>query len=167
MHQVIVKSGKRKIKVHSEKFFRLARLAKIANISSSLKNFTPFHRKSNQHSHLSLLFLNQGLSSKEQNLLRSYLKLLGIHLTHFPCNYLSGSFLRTSQSPSIKSSLHGNILCMHALTSQQEAQDSIYLFYQAIQDTIALSSGSLDFYEKSLFSSSVKLASQESINTLK
>lgn len=93
-----------RINVHSDKFLRLARIAKIANISSSLKKFSPFRTKKNisfdnkykkingchlvgGRANLSLLFLNQGLSSKEQNLLRCNLKLLGINLTQIPLHY--------------------------------------------------------------------------------
>ncbi len=88
-----------KIDVHSNKFIRLARSAKLANLSF-LKDFTFF--KDINHNSLSshvlptsaclssqnlLLFLNQGLSAKELTKLRFNLKNLGISFTHIPTRF--------------------------------------------------------------------------------
>jgi hypothetical protein len=86
--------------VHSTKYIRYARSAKLANLSSFLKGFTYFKNINNQITleknylnynknlkSMSLLFLNQGLSSKELNKLRSNLKNVGITLTHLPTRF--------------------------------------------------------------------------------
>jgi hypothetical protein len=88
-----------KIDVHSHKFIRLARSAKLANLSF-LKDFTFFkdNNSSSLSSHVSpssaclssqnlLLFLNQGLSAKELTKLRFNLKNLGISFTHIPTRF--------------------------------------------------------------------------------
>ncbi len=100
-----------KIDVHSNKFIRLARSAKLANLSF-LKDFTFF--KDINHNSLSshvlptsaclssqnlLLFLNQGLSAKELTKLRFNLKNLGISFTHIPTRFWSNSFVRFNNFP--------------------------------------------------------------------
>ncbi len=107
-----------KIDVHSHKFIRLARSAKLANLSF-LKDFTFFkdNNSSSLSSHVSpssaclssqnlLLFLNQGLSAKELTKLRFNLKNLGISFTHIPTRFWSNSFVRFNNfSASSKTSL--------------------------------------------------------------
>lgn len=103
---LVLFNGLVKIDVHSHKFIRLARSAKLANLSF-LKDFTFFkdHNSSSLFSHVLssracfssqnlLLFLNQGLSAKELTLLRFNLKNLGISFTHIPTRFWSNSFVR-------------------------------------------------------------------------
>ena len=96
-------NGLAKTDVHSHKFIRLARSAKLSNLSF-LKDFTFFkdNKPSSLSSHVSpfrfetraclssqnlLLFLNQGLSAKELTKLRFNLKILGISFTHIPTRF--------------------------------------------------------------------------------
>lgn len=106
-----------KIDIHSHKFIRLARSAKLANLSF-LKDFTffkEFNAISLNEKNLSfnvlpksnlLLFLNQGLSAKELTKLRFNLKSLGITFTHIPTRFWSNSFVHSENKiNSLKSSL--------------------------------------------------------------
>lgn len=115
--------------VHSIKFTRYTRSAKLANLAYDLKNFTFFKEKEKEEeiefnkteknkiknlksinitnsikrypSGLTLLFLNQGLVSTELLKLRSHLKFLGITLTHLPTRFWSNSFI-SNDSPTVK-----------------------------------------------------------------
>ena len=104
-------NGLAKTDVHSHKFIRLARSAKLSNLSF-LKDFTFFkdNKPSSLSSHVSptraclssqnlLLFLNQGLSAKELTKLRFNLKILGISFTHIPTRFWSNSFVRFNNFP--------------------------------------------------------------------
>lgn len=109
-----------KIDIHSHKFIRLARSAKLANLSF-LKDFTFFKEFGGSETTLSneknlsfnvlpksnlLLFLNQGLSAKELTKLRFNLKSLGITFTHIPTRFWSNSFVHSDNKiNSLKSSL--------------------------------------------------------------
>jgi hypothetical protein len=94
-----------KINIHSDKFIRIARGAKIANLTPHLKSFT-FFKKNQETSSLGssigkkdssklefgnkgpyLFFLNQGLTTDDLTKLRSNLKNLGINITHIPTRF--------------------------------------------------------------------------------
>ena len=104
-----IRRASQKLDVHSIKFIRLARSAKLSSSSSFLKSFTFFKNQplgpsrslsssgcaflradisrepyEEEKTQFSLLFLNQGLSSKELTKLRSNLKSLGVTFTHIP-----------------------------------------------------------------------------------
>jgi hypothetical protein len=122
-----------KTQVHSNKFIRLARSAKLSTNLSILQNFSynkkynenlPFHSKSilkkDFKTQYALLFLNQGLTSKEINKLRFNLKPLGINLTYLPTRFWSNSICIPGISnqfnkkiTKIKKTFHGNMLCLY------------------------------------------------------
>lgn len=135
----VSKKSVSKIDIHSAKYTRLNRSSKLANFSSFFKSFTYFkplvgtnsdcffnqEQSSNfllPKTQFLLLFLNQGLSSKELVLLRSNFKKLGISFTHIPTRFWSNSFIAPSNPSShfsslntslFKKAIHGNILGLH------------------------------------------------------
>jgi hypothetical protein len=78
-----------KINIHSNKFLRYARFAKLSNLPCNLKSFTFFKDKDKKFLSNTklLLFLNQGLSTNELDKLRFNLKNLGITFTNLPTRF--------------------------------------------------------------------------------
>lgn len=121
------------LNTHSEKFIRLARFAKLSKISS-LQSFTFFNnqeKKSSKKKEICLLFLNQGLITKDFFKLRSFFKMFGLQVTQIPSRFWSNSRVLQRKdsnkkiSSKLRKSIHGNLLCIHASFSNTMESDKL------------------------------------------